>query len=184
MEFHKTNTGIKETPAYGENKIKYLSLTGIMATLITIMTAFICHIPVGINGGYIHFGDALIFLGAVLLPKPYAIAAAVIGAGIADALTAPVWLPATVLIKSLIALLFSCKTKKIVSPRNILALLFSFVVSGGGYFLAEYLLFGTWAVLFVSLGQSFVQFLGSAVLFILLGVAFDRAKIKYKLFHT
>ena len=58
-----------------------------MAALITIMTAYICHIPVGTNGGYIHFGDALIYLSATLLPKPYAICAAAIGGGVADLLT-------------------------------------------------------------------------------------------------
>ena len=29
--------------------------TGIFAAMITVMTAYICHIPYGANGGYIHF---------------------------------------------------------------------------------------------------------------------------------
>ena len=49
----------------------------------------------GFNGGYIHLGDALIYLAAVLLPAPYAMAAGAIGGGLADLLTAPVWAPAT-----------------------------------------------------------------------------------------
>ena len=52
------------------SRVRYLTMTGLMASLITIMTAYICHIPVGVNGGYIHFGDSLIYLAAVLLPRP------------------------------------------------------------------------------------------------------------------
>ena len=53
--------------------------TGIFAAMITVMTAYICHIPYGANGGYIHFGDTMIYLAAVFLPRPYALAAAAIG---------------------------------------------------------------------------------------------------------
>ena len=91
------------------SRVRYLNMTGLMAALITIMTAYICHIPVGVNGGYIHFGDSLIYLTAVLLPRPYALAAAAIGGGLADLLTAPMWTPATVIIKMLIVLPFSNK---------------------------------------------------------------------------
>ena len=62
-------------------KLKYLTITGLMAAMITIMTAYICHIPTGINGGYIHFGDSLIYLAAAILPTPYALAAAAVGGG-------------------------------------------------------------------------------------------------------
>ena len=89
------------------DKTTKMAAAGLFAAMITVMTAYICHIPYGVNGGYIHFGDALIYLAAVFLPRPYALAAAAIGGGAADLLTAPVWAPATVIIKMLIVLLFS-----------------------------------------------------------------------------
>ena len=92
-----------------DRKIRYLTYTGILAAMITLMTAYVCHIPIGTSGGYIHFGDALIYVGAAVLPKPYAIAAAVIGGGLADLLTAPMWAPATMIIKMLIVLPFTSK---------------------------------------------------------------------------
>ena len=61
------------------NSAARMTLTGLFAAMITLMTAYICHIPYGANGGYIHFGDALIYIAAVLLPRPYALAAAAIG---------------------------------------------------------------------------------------------------------
>ena len=84
------------------NSAARMTLTGLFAAMITLMTAYICHIPYGANGGYIHFGDALIYIAAVLLPRPYALAAAAIGGGLADLLTAPMWAPATIIIKMLI----------------------------------------------------------------------------------
>lgn len=164
-------------------QIKNLTTAAIMATLIMMMTAYVCHVPVGTNGGYLHFGDALIYLTAVLLPKPYAMAAAAIGGGMADLLTAPMWTPATVMIKMLIVIPFGAKGTKIISARNIIATVIAYLISGFGYFLAEYLLFGTWAVLLVSLSQSFVQSLGSAIIFVALGLAFDKAGVKRRFFE-
>ena len=71
------------------DKTTKMAAAGLFAAMITVMTAYICHIPYGVNGGYIHFGDALIYLAAVFLPRPYALAAAAIGGGAADLLTAP-----------------------------------------------------------------------------------------------
>ena len=69
------------------SQVKKLTFTALMAAMITIFTAYICHIPVGQNGGYIHFGDSLIYIAACLLPWPYAMTAAAIGGGMADLLT-------------------------------------------------------------------------------------------------
>lgn len=48
------------------SQVKKLTFTALMAAMITIFTAYICHIPVGQNGGYIHFGDSLIYIAACL----------------------------------------------------------------------------------------------------------------------
>ena len=163
------------------SKVSYLTATGFMAALIMIMTAYICHVPIGVNGGYLHFGDTIIYLAAVLLPRPYALAAAAIGGGMADLLTAPMWAPATIIIKMLIVLPFSNKATKIVTPRNVFATVLAYIISALGYFAAEYILFGTWSVLLVSMSQSLIQSGGSAILFMVLGTALDKVHIKNRL---
>ena len=72
-----------------QEKMRLLVLTGLFAALICLFTAYICHIPLGANGGYLHFGDTLIYVAAALLPQPYALLAAAIGGGLADLLTSP-----------------------------------------------------------------------------------------------
>lgn len=157
-----------------------LTAAGLFAAMITIMTAYICHIPYGANGGYIHFGDALIYLCAVFLPRPYALAAAAIGGGMADILTAPMWAPATVLIKMLIVLPFTSRRGRILTARNMAAPVAAGLISAAGYFIAEGILFGSFATAAVSLAGSAIQSGGSAVVFLLLAAALDKAHVKDK----
>lgn len=179
----ETTKATMKSDSISRSRIKYLTITGVMAAMITIMTAYICHIPVGTNGGYVHFGDTLIYLAAALLPRPYAMIAAAIGGGMADLLTAPMWTVATVIIKMLITIHFTGKSAKIVTKRNVIATVLAYFISGLGYFLAEYLLFGTWSVLLVSMSQSLVQSGGSAVFFIILGLALDKMNVKKRFFN-
>ena len=44
--------------------VKRITATAVMAALTTLMTAYIFHIPVGVNGGYVHLGDTMIYLAA------------------------------------------------------------------------------------------------------------------------
>ena len=178
----KADTKKQTKEGIRSSKVKNLTMAGIMAALITLMTAYICHIPVGVNGGYVHFGDSLIYLAAVLLPRPYALAAAAIGGGLADLLTAPMWAPATIIIKMLITIPFTNKSAKIITPRNVIATVIAYFISGFSYFLAEYLLFGTWSVLLVSMSESLIQSGGSAVFFIVFGLALDKVHAKTRFF--
>lgn len=161
--------------------IHLLAVTAVFAAMITIMTAYIFHIPVGMNGGYVHLGDTLIYLAASLLPMPYACAAAAIGGGLADLMTAPVWAPATILIKMLLCLPFSAKGRRFVTRRNIVALGAGFLISTAGYYIAEGILFGFTTSFFTAVIGSVIQSGGSAAAFLLIGTAFDKMNFK-KLF--
>ncbi len=164
-----------------KKSIKYMALTAIFAAFITIMTAYILHIPVSLTGGYIHFGDGLIFLAACMLPKPYAMAAGAIGGGLADLLTAPMWTLPTIVVKMLIVLPFTSKSKQIVSKRNIMATVLSYFISATGYYIAESLVFGYEVAFINSYLGSLVQAVGSVVVFIVAGVALDKVQIRKKL---
>lgn len=158
--------------------IRRLTITAFFAALITLFTAYIFHIPVGINGGYIHLGDAMIYLAAAVLPMPYACAAAAIGGGLADLLTAPVWAPATIIIKVLICVSFSSKDVKVLTKRNIAALFAGLFITPIGYFIAEGIMFGFKTAFFVSISGNVIQALGSAVIFVIIGSALDKMKFK------
>lgn len=113
-------------------KLRLLCLAALFAGAIAVTTAYLLHIPIP-TGGYIHLGDALIYLAACLLPAPYAVGAAMVGAGLADLLTAPLWVVPTLLIKALVALLFTSRAPRLLCPRNGAALLLACLLSPAAY---------------------------------------------------
>ena len=157
-------TSAKEN-AQSTSTVKKITATAVMAALTTLMTAYIFHIPV-------------IYLAAAFLPLPYACAAGAIGGGLADLLTAPVWAPATIIIKMLICLPFSSKGKKLVTKRNVIALFLAFMISATGYYVAEGIMFGFTASFFTSVSGSIVQSGGSAIMFVIIGTALDKIGFK------
>lgn len=165
------------------NRVSSLALSGLFAALITLTTAYFLHIPYGSNGGYIHVGDAFLFLAATLLPRPYALAAAAIGGGVADLLTAPAWTLPTILIKMLVALPFTSNKNKILSSRNIIAPFIALFISAIGYYLAEGILFGSFITPLASVSGSILQGVGSAGVFFLVAGVFDKAGLKQRFFN-
>ncbi len=156
-------------------QIKKLTYTGVFAALI-FLAIYLIHVPIGSNGSYIHFGDALIYLAAAVLPLPYAMVAAAVGAGLSDALSpgGMVWLPATLLIKPLLCLAFQ-RGVKLVTGRNIVAVLIGSAITIVGYSLAAWVLFGNIGSALAELPISLLQAAGSGLLFVLLGKALSRA---------
>jgi uncharacterized repeat protein (TIGR04002 family) len=177
---NNTQTTTAKSKTVSSQQVRLLTSTAIFAAMITLMTAYICHIPDGINGGYIHFGDGLIYIAAALLPTPYALAAAAIGGGLADLLTAPMWAPATIIIKMLIALPFTCKRTNIVNVHNVVALFAAAAISGVGYYLANAFLMGGFegGLIAYLLSGNLVQSGGSAIVFVVLGLVLDKIGFK------
>ncbi|MDE5993878.1 MAG: TIGR04002 family protein [Oscillospiraceae bacterium] len=166
-----------------------MALTALFAALTATATAFI-KINTGINEGYIHFGDSIIYLGACILPLPYACLAAAIGGSIADLLSgAAVWAPITAVIKALnvlpFAVMYSAKiTKnpnKIVNKATAAMPVFSGIITVFGYLVAESLMYN-FASALTSVPFSIIQAVGSATLFWLLGALLDRINFKNRLF--
>ena len=162
-------------------KTRLIVLSALLAALVFLATAYILHIPVGGNGGYVHVGDAFIYLAAVILPTPYAMAAAAIGAGLADIATgSAIWAIPTMIIKPILVLFFTNKTEKIVNTRNIVATVLAGVTGTILYMIADGIMIGSMQAAFVMNLVGLVQPVGSAIVFIIVGFAFDKAKIKSK----
>lgn len=165
-----------------QDKTKKLCLSGLFTAVIFVTTAYFFHIPVGANGGYLHFGDAFVYLAGSFLPAPYAMAAGAVGAGLSDALSPGgiIWLPATVVIKSLVALCFTSQCKTILCKRNYLALGGACIITLVGYYLAGVVLTGNAMAGLAEIPGSLLQSGGSALVYLLSGSVLDRADIKSK----
>lgn len=157
------------------DRVRHLTLAALFAAAITLTTAYVLHIPIP-TGGYIHLGDALIYLVACLLPTPYAVGAAVVGAGLADLLTAPMWVVPTLIIKALVALLFTSGGGRVLCPRNLMALAGAAVLSPGLYALAAAAVAGTMAAFWPQFAGTLVQAVGSTAVFVVLAGALQKRK--------
>ncbi len=158
-------------------KLFMLATAALFAAAIAVMTAYMLHIPLP-SGGYIHLGDALIYLAACLLPTPYAAAAAAIGAGLADLLTAPMWVLPTLMIKPLVVLLFTHRNGRILCCRNCAAIIAAGLLSPAAYALAGCVLAGTMAAFVPQFLGTLVQGIGSGALFLVMVPALDGVKLK------
>lgn len=162
------------------HRLRHLVLAAVFAAAIAVTTAYILHIPLP-TGGYVHPGDALIYLCACLLPAPWAMAAGAVGAGLADLLTAPMWFIPTLIVKTLICLPFTSRRDRFLCTRNVIAVVIAGLLSPSLYGIAGAVLAGTVAAFIPQFLGTLIQSAGSAVIFIVLALAADRLKLKHHL---
>lgn len=162
-------------------------IAAMFAAMIAVMTAFVqIKTP---TGGYVHLGDSMIYLAASFLPLPYAILAAAIGGGIADLLVYPETIIYTIIIKAINAVFFSAKGDKLLTKRNALMTIPSGLVTVVGYSLSKLirqLLAGDsfhsavvnalWKI-----PENGIQAVASALIFIVIALALDKAEIKKRM---
>lgn len=84
------------------DRVKTLVLTAVMAAMACGATLAV-QIP-SPTGGYLNLGDAVVLLGAYLLGPWYGAAAGAIGPALADLMTYPAYVPATLVIKAVMGL--------------------------------------------------------------------------------
>lgn len=161
-------------------RLRQMTKTAVFAALICLTTMFV-RIPAPI--GYIHCGDAFIFLGAVAMPFPYSAIAAAIGGAFADVLSGyGIYALPTAIIKILNAACFigiyNEASKKLMSKKAVLRGIASGVVTVLGYFITDLLLYGNAsAILIESVLPNLVQAVGSLLIFIFAAAAADKSGI-------
>ncbi|MEM4246101.1 MAG: ECF transporter S component [Candidatus Bathyarchaeia archaeon] len=120
----------------GRSLALQFSLAAVFTAMVAALTLLI-RIPVPATGGYINFGDTVIFVSALLFGPLVGGLSGGIGSAIADMIGYPVFAPFTFVIKGLEGFLIGKIGRGRSLPWSILAC----VVGGGvmvcGYFIAE-----------------------------------------------
>lgn len=164
---------------------KTIVLTAMFAALVTAATAFI-KIPAPL--GYAHAGDSMVFLAACALPGPFGLIAAAIGGAMADLLSGyAVWVIPTAVIKALNVLPFLLAKRfvkkhsdRLIHPASLIAVVPTTVITIGGYFIANLLLYD-YAAAIAETPFNLVQSAVGAVLFVAIGLALDAVGFKQRL---
>ena len=145
-----------------DEKIKRLTLAGLMCAIVVITTMFAA-VPIpGVQGAYANAGDAAVYAAAYLLGWPWGVAVAAVGSGLADILLgSALYAPATLVIKGLMALIAAKLLRK--GGMRIPRLLVSGIVMVAGYFAYECIIYGA-SVAVLSVPANLIQAVLGAVL--------------------
>jgi len=161
--------------------MKNMTFSALFAAVIFVATAYLPRIPLGALG-YVHPGDAFIYIASSFLPFPYASIAAGIGGALADLATGyTFYIPFTFAVKFCLALMFSSKEESIVNKRNLIGTLICVPVTYFGYLIPDAILAANIMTAAYSGLMNVVQAVGSAVIYLVLGKALDKMNIKKKI---
>lgn len=164
----------------GTHRLVYTSL---MICLILLGT-IVFRIPVPMTQGYVHLGDAMIYLGVMLLGRKQGSAAAALGSALGDILGGyAFWAPWTLAIKFTMAYVTGSIIERASQgehyhkPSGAAAtvITMSSMAAGGlvmcaGYLAAERIMYGSWALAAISVPWNIGQFA--------VGIAVSAAAIK------
>ena len=171
-------------------RIKRLVLCAVLTTVIVLLTLLL-KIPTLV--GYVHIGDAVVCLAAVLLPAPYAIAAAALGGAASDLLGGfPLYAAFTAVIKTCMTLAFTSRRGRILAKRNVFAGILAAVITPVGYFTCDAIVYSlmygdslfswkVWSVALTCLPFNTLQGIVSSVLFFVAAAALDGFRFKRRL---
>lgn len=150
------------------SKTSSVVMTALMIAIITVSIMFI-KVPIPLTQGYVHLGDAMIFMAVLVLGWKYGAVAAAVGAAMGDILGGfAIWAPWTFGIKGIMAVIlglmisWSLKKKWIMVGKLPLGAVVGMVISGIvmviGYFLAEGIMYNSWAVAALGIPWNIGQF--------------------------
>ena len=174
-----------------ERRIRRIVLTGILTALVLLATMMI-RIPVPMTQGYVHLGDAMIFLAVLLVGKKFGAAAAGLGSALADILGGfAFFAPWTFLVKFAMAFVMGAfmewsdrredrrcaevneerKIPKRITVVDVIGMILGGAVMAAGYFAMETVMYGSWVAAAAEMPWNIGQFAVGAVIACMLSTA-------------
>ena len=170
------------------NATMKIVMCALMMCLIMVAILFI-RIPIPFTQGYVHPGDAMIFLAVLVLGWKYGAIAAAFGGMLGDVLGGfAAWAPWTFAIKGIMAIIMGIiieaafrkvnagKTRIIV--MEIVAMVIAGAVMTFGYYVAEGIMYGNWITAAIGIPWNIGQFAVGMVLALILAEALCKTPIK------
>lgn len=163
-------------------------VTTAMMMCIIMVAIFFLRIPIPFTQGYVNLSDGIIFIGVFILEKKQSITAAALGSMLGDIIGGfAMWAPWTLFIKGIMALIVafivSAFAKKEMSGKMRWMVRTIGMICGGlfmafGYFVAEGVMYGNWAVAVLGIPWNIGQFAVGIVLAICIVTALGKAGIR------
>lgn len=156
--------------------------TSLMMGLIVVSTMFI-RIPIPLTTGYVHLGDAMIFLSVIILGTRYAAIASSFGSTMGDLLSGfAMWAPWTFVIKGIMAIIaglifqsFMRNNKNGLTKAAIIAMIPAGIFMVIGYFIAEGFMYGSWVTPWIGVPWNIGQFVVGIIISLIINKALTKA---------
>lgn len=154
----------------------FIALTYVATWLINI------RLPLMGSGGLIHLGNVPLFMAAMLFGKKTGALAGGIGMGLFDLMSGwTAWAPFTVVIVGsmgfVVGLMAEKKPFKTPMVNNVISIVMALIIKVAGYYFAEVILYGNWAVPLGSIPGNILQ-VGVAGIIVLTFIEYLRKYIK------
>jgi len=165
-----------------------LVLSALMMCIIMVAIMFI-KLPIPFTQGYVHPGDAMIFLAVLVLGWKYGAAAAAFGAMLGDVMGGfAAWAPWTFCIKGIMAIILGLMVEMAFRKEGrsrsfmMVIMIVGMVISGAfmtaGYYAAEGIMYGNWVVAALGVPWNIGQFVVGMVLALVLAEALCKTPAK------
>ena len=166
------------------SKTRELVLSALLISLVFVATKFInIRLPISINGGLIHLGNAMLFLIAIVFGKRKGAIAGAFGMGLFDIVSGwTAWAPFTFVIRGVMGYIIgSMAYSKNRNGNNIIWNITAILISGCwmivGYYMTEGLLYGNWIAPATSIPGNIIQIVIGAIIGLPLAKALKRTKL-------
>lgn len=165
-----------------------LVLTALFIALTAVAILFI-RVPIPFTQGYVHLGDAVIFLGILVLGWKRGAVAAAFGGAMGDLIGGfAIWAPWTFAIKGIMALLIGLVLQAAIGGREVssgrliavetAAMVLAGAFETAAYFGAEGIMYGNWAVAALGIPWNIGQFAVGMAVAVLINAALVRTPVK------
>ena len=156
-------------------------MTALMICIIMIATMFI-RVPIPGTQGYVHLGDAMIFLSVLILGWKYGAVAAAFGSMLADVVGGfAMWAPWSFVIKGVMALILGLMVMKFAGDGKsgsgrftaveIVAMIIAGAFMAAAYYAAEGIMYGSWVAPLLGIPWNIGQFAAGMVIAVLISAA-------------
>ena len=162
------------------SSIQQLAFGGLMMALVFIATALLPRIPIPFaQQSYIHAGDSMIFVAAILLGWKSGAIAGGIGSALADLFVgATIWAFPTLIIKALMGAIVGIKAqdKPLISWQMLISVTLGGLIMIVGYYIAEAFIVANWIVPIFSVPFNIIQFVGGSIIAFLVLVPLKKSR--------
>ncbi len=158
-----------------KNRTNKIVLTALMMCLIVLATMLI-KIPIPFTQGYVHLGDAMIFLSVLILGWKYGAVASGVGSMLGDVIGGfAFWAPWTLIIKGGMAILMGlCLRGESSKLKEFAGMTLGGLFMAAGYFVAEGIMYGNFATAALGIPWNIGQFIVGMIIATILSFALQK----------